>query len=63
VVEGLEDVSPAFVAGGEPAEAGKPSQSALYYPAVTAEALAALDLASRDARDNTTLRRAQRQQG
>jgi hypothetical protein len=34
-----------------------------HYPAVTAEALAALDLASRDARDNTTLRRAQRQRG
>jgi hypothetical protein len=49
-VERLEDVGPAFVADGEPAEAREPRQRALYYPPVPAQASATLGPASRDAR-------------
>jgi hypothetical protein len=54
-VERLEDVGPAFVADGEPAEAREPRQRALYYPPVPAQAFAVLDPATRDARDDAPL--------
>src|SRR4051794_34917352 len=51
-VERLEDVGPALVADGEPAEAGKPGERAFDHPPVPTQALATLDPASRDARDD-----------
>lgn len=52
MVEGGEDVGAALVADGEAAEAGKPSQGALDDPTVSAQALAALDAAAGDARND-----------
>ena len=45
----MEDVEPALVANGEPAEAVHPSESALDDPAVATEPLAAVDAAPGDA--------------
>ncbi len=48
-VEGCPDVLPALIADCEAAEAGKPSQGSLDHPAMTAQALAAVDPAPGDA--------------
>jgi hypothetical protein len=52
-VEAEQDVEPALVADGQPAEAGEPGQRALDHPPVPTQAFAALDIPSRDARDDT----------
>jgi hypothetical protein len=52
-VEAEQDVEPTLVADGQPAEAGEPGQRPLDHPPVPAQAFAALDLPSRDARDDT----------
>ena len=48
------DVGPAVVADGNAAELGEPRQCPLVLPSVTPEALAAVDTAPCDARDNAT---------
>lgn len=52
MVEGGEDVGAPLVADGDAAEAGEPSQRTLHHPSVPAQALAALDAAPGDARDD-----------
>ncbi len=51
-VERLEDVEPALVADGQPAQAGEPGQRALDHPAVPAEPLGVVDPASCDTWDD-----------
>jgi hypothetical protein len=55
VVECGEDVGTAFITDGDAAEACKPGQGSLDHPSVPAEALAALDATSGDARDDRSL--------
>jgi hypothetical protein len=55
VVEGFEDVGPPLVADRQPTEAGEPGERAFDNPAVPAQAFAALDPATRDARDDAPL--------
>jgi hypothetical protein len=52
VVEGKMDVGAAFVADGEAAVATEPGQRPLHDPAVAAQASAALDASSGDARED-----------
>lgn len=52
MVEGGEDVCAPLVTDGEATESSEPSQGALNHPAVSAQALAALDAAAGDARNN-----------
>ena len=51
-VEAEQDVEPALVADGEPAEAGEPRQRALDHPAVAAQPLGAVDPAPCYPRDD-----------
>jgi hypothetical protein len=53
-VEPEQDVEAAPVASGRPAEAGEPGQGAPDHPTVPAQALAAVDPAPGDARDDTS---------
>src|SRR5512144_2854417 len=53
LVEGLEGVGPPLVADREPPEAHEPGERAFDHPPVAAQALAALDAAPCDARDDT----------
>lgn len=50
MMEGLEDMSAAFVADGEAAEAAEPSQGTLDHPAMPSQALGAVDAAPGDPR-------------
>jgi hypothetical protein len=50
MMESLEDVSAAFVADGEAAEAAEPSQGTLDHPAMPSQALGAVDPAPGDPR-------------
>src|SRR3954471_12604105 len=52
VMEGLKDVDATFIAHGDAPEAGEPCQGSLDFPAVSAEALAVIDAAPRDAGDD-----------
>jgi hypothetical protein len=54
-VEAFQDVEPALVADGEPAETGEPRQRPLDDPAVAAEPLGTVHPAPRDARDDAPL--------
>lgn len=54
-MESGEDVAAALVADDDAAETGKPCQGTLDLPAVAAEALAGLDAAAGDARDDGPL--------
>ena len=49
-MEGLADVGSALIAHGDAAEAGEPSQGALDDPAMTAQAVGAINAATGDAR-------------
>src|SRR3712207_8440443 len=49
------DVEPPLVAHREPPEPGEPGQRAFHHPPVPAQALAALDPAPRDPRDDASL--------
>lgn len=48
--EGEVDVGASFITDGEATEAGKPRQGAFHDPAVSSQALAALDAPAGDAR-------------
>jgi hypothetical protein len=50
LVKGLEDVSAALVADGQPPETAEPSQRAFHHPAVPGQPLGTVDAASGDSR-------------
>jgi hypothetical protein len=52
LVECGEDISAPFVSDGDATEASEPGEGPLDHPSMSAEALAALDAASGDARDD-----------
>lgn len=52
MVKGGEDVGAPLVTDGEAAEAGEPSERTLDHPTVSAQALAALDAAAGDTRND-----------
>ena len=55
VVKGGEDVGAPFVADGDAAEAGEPSERTLDHPSVSAKTLAALDATPGDPRNDRSL--------
>ncbi|MBP2233316.1 hypothetical protein J2847_006653, partial [Azospirillum agricola] len=55
MMESSEDIAAALIANDDAAEAGEPRQGTLDLPTVAAKALAALDAAAGDARDDGPL--------
>ena len=55
MVKGSEDVGAPFVADGDAAEAGEPSERTLDHPSVSAKTLAALDATPGDPRNDRSL--------